>query len=286
MEFAIYEIPLIWSTLLSWLKPPYLYFVINAIIITIVASSRFHPKLDGEFSNSEPLNQAKPPPPSDLPLEFAPVQVIERIEAPALDVITPVVVNSIEKVGHEDENEFVISRSTWTPPQRINSPEEYQFPVSDKPLVSSRFSHRKPTKTSPEGGRALRVTKPKRQETLESTWKTITDGRHVPLTRHLKKSDTFENHGCPAASAHDSPSDRNVMQSETFRDRTNYEPAAAVSSSPGSGGGGKLRKEASLSQDELNRRVEAFIKKFNEEMRLQRQESLNQYMEMVNRGTH
>lgn len=130
----------------------------------------------------------------------------------------------------------------------------------------------------------LRVAKPKRQETLESTWKTITDGRHVPLTRHLRKSDTFENHGGGRSSAVESPvAQRNVTKSETFRDRTNYEPAG-VSLSPSSGG--RLRKEASLSQDELNRRVEAFINKFNEEMRLQRQESLNQYTEMVNRGAH
>ena len=127
----------------------------------------------------------------------------------------------------------------------------------------------------------LRVAKPKRHETFDNTWRMITDGRHVPLTRHLRKSDTWEHHGRPFNTT--SPLDQSpkmVKKSETFRDRTNFEPAA---SSPGSG---KLRKEPSLSQDELNRRVEAFIKKFNDEMRLQRQESLNQYVEMINRGAH
>ncbi|KAG5516799.1 hypothetical protein RHGRI_037520 [Rhododendron griersonianum] len=133
------------------------------------------------------------------------------------------------------------------------------------------------------GGRSLRVAKPKRQETLETTWKAITDGRHVPLTRHLRKSDTWENHGRQFNTTTDhSPPPQIVLKSETLRDRTNYNPQPS-NPSPGSS---KLRKEASLSQDELNRRVEAFIKKFNDEMRLQRQESMNQYMEMINRGAH
>ncbi|XP_052876416.1 uncharacterized protein LOC108487348 isoform X2 [Gossypium arboreum] len=174
---------------------------------------------------------------------------------------------------------FAISKSEWNPPRRMDSSEiplDVLFPV-EKPPASSRFGHRKPVKANPEGGRALKVAKPKRHETLENTWKMITEGRAMPLTRHLKKSDTFENHGreINVETMADSPL---VKKSETFRDRTNYQ--LPPSSSPASG---KLRKEPSLSQDELNRRVEAFIKKFNEEMRLQRQESLNQYMEMVNR---
>lgn len=113
----------------------------------------------------------------------------------------------------------------------------------------------------------MRVAKqPKRHDTLENTWKMITEGRAMPLSRHMKKCDTWENRG-----PHD------VKKSETFKERVNQ----AASTAPM-----KLRKEPSLSQDELNRRVEAFIRKFNEEMRLQRQESLNQLMEMIDRGSH
>ena len=118
----------------------------------------------------------------------------------------------------------------------------------------------------------MRVTKPKRHETLENTWKAITEGRAMPLSRHMKKSETWENHG---REIHVDSLGTAVKKSETFRDRTNQAAAVPL-----------LRKEPSLSQDELNRRVEAFIKKFNEEMRLQREESLNQYKEMINLGTH
>ncbi|KAI3680639.1 hypothetical protein L6452_35412 [Arctium lappa] len=168
-------------------------------------------------------------------------------------------------------------------------------------LVSSRFAHqRKSAKFNPEGVRSLRVAKPKKHETLENTWKTITDGRRIPLNRHLRKSDAVENHhhhtpSLDGYSVEHGPAfaaaDNDVMnKAETFNDRTttayDNENHHRILSSKNSmtSSGGKLRKEGSLSHDELNRRVEAFIKKFNDEMRLQRQESLKRYMDMINRG--
>jgi hypothetical protein len=114
------------------------------------------------------------------------------------------------------------------------------------------------------GGKSLKVVKQKRHETLENTWKAITEGRSIPLSRHMKKCDTWQNRyddgpHQPEDSATVSVNDFN------FNNKT-----------------WKLRKEPSLSQDELNKRVEAFIRKFNQQMRLQRQESLNHYMHMTN----
>lgn len=244
-------VPVLWSWVVQpQPQPPYLYLLINCIILSIVASSKLklhphphpHPHMD---MDSPPLvDEFVVSRSTWTPPNF-------REDAPAVE----------EKDNQtvDDDDEFVISRSTWTPPKR-EMPEEYSN--NSKPPVSARFAHRKAAKPTHQAGKAvLRVSRPKRQETLDSTWRAITEGRPMPLKRHLKKSDTFST----------SPV-RVMKKSETF---------AGGSSSPSSGGsssGGRL------THDELNRRVEAFISKFNEEMRLQRQESLSHYREMVGRG--
>ncbi|XP_030971853.1 uncharacterized protein LOC115991979 [Quercus lobata] len=285
MEFSASRLPVTLASLLYWLKPPYVYVIINGIIITIAASSRFHHRHHSGSSaaastaSSTDRHHLYPMPSSaDIPPEEFGV-LEDSTVVPEVKNIAAVVMN-----GEEEEDEFVAPSAMWTPEKEVVVSSEYLFPA-EKPLVSERFGHRKPAKASPEGARALRVAKPKRHETLENTWKAITEGRAMPLSRHMKKSDTWENHG---RDIHvDSLGDL-VKKSETFKDRTNQAApeALALSVGPGPGKPPLLRKEPSLSQDELNRQVEAFIKKFNEEMRLQRQESLNQYMEMINREAH
>lgn len=318
-EFVVSELPLIWNFLISYLRPPYLYLVINFIIITIVASSKLHHKADespemgippvalkisadGQMDYAAVYEGVMSKPEVRSGFEYgydtATVKVVEVVEPEVgyVDVGAVEVKEVVEPPGYGGDedvrvsevkkevvngselnggDEYVISRSSWNPPMRQDS---LEFLVSnEKPPVSARFGHRKTVKASPEAGKTLRrVSKPKRQDTLESTWKTITEGRAMPLARHLKKSDTWESH----ANHPDQTAAPKMNKSETFNERNNN---SSLSSSPGSG---KLKKEPSLSQDELNRRVEAFINKFNEEMRLQRQASLNQYKEMISRGAH
>ncbi|XP_039061747.1 uncharacterized protein LOC120206065 [Hibiscus syriacus] len=301
LDFSVSQAPLLWSTFRSWLKPPYLYVIINGIIITIAASSRF----DQNKGESERTEQMQQQPRSKISVDQRPSVEYEMKSGLDFGVVKPVAyqlkerVQEVETTVFEAEtnvavvddrdgggDEFAISKSEWVPLRRTDSSDiqsDVLFHV-EKPPASSRFGHRKPVKASPEGGRALRVAKPKRHETLENTWKMITEGKAMPLTRHLKKSETWENHGRDINVELLSDSTAAMKKSETFRDRTNYQPPTEKASSPSPASAVKLRKEPSLSQDELNRRVEAFIKKFNEEMRLQRQESLNQYTEMVNRG--
>lgn len=179
LPVIINETPIIWSSILSWLQPPYLYFVLNAIIIIIAASSKFHTKVD-DYDQHQQLNLTKVPPPASPQLDLyaqnevyrkletedviyrkiEDTEVYRKIEAPEMyrkiedpvEELEPVVEIKSEDVvtqNQKDDNEFVISRSTWTPPRKIE--EEFRFPVTEKPLVSSRFSNRKPVKASPEG---------------------------------------------------------------------------------------------------------------------------------------
>ncbi|KAL8141354.1 hypothetical protein V2J09_007375 [Rumex salicifolius] len=317
IEFLNCEIPYLWSIAVIWLKPPYLYLVLNCIILTIVASTKLQPQIEPngfpvapipvQIKVQEDVFFADPSPikpvssridadPVASPLMFGYVDDAAEKEVSETTPDEKAVVGTGDEVAEEElvsvsemltetENEeFVLSRSNWMPPRKRNPAGNYSV-STEKPLVSQRFSYRKSAKASPEGGKVLLgVSKPKRQDTLESTWRMITEGRPMPLTRHLKKSDTWDTQGRGGRDDDSQAASlaRPMKKSDTFNDR-----ATSNNPSPGGGGGGsgRLRREPSLSQDELNRRVEAFIRKFNEEMRLQRQQSLKQYSDMVGRET-
>lgn len=284
VHFVFNQLPVIWSIILTWAKPPYIYIIVNCIIITIAATSRFHQTTSSPSIPPKRLISIKTPPPLgfvsfpvqpeisavDEPplLEYESENTIVEVKAVLVNG-TKVDIDQTEEEMETDtelagEDKFVTSSSTCTPRHRKNSPDvqsEFLPPMGEKPLVPSTYRHRTKSKCA----KVRRVTRPKKQETLENTWKIITEASQAPFDY---KSDT-------------SPPNH-VPKSKTFKNRVNYEsPFEAplrLSSST------KISRESSSSQDQLNLRVEAFIKKFNEEMRLQRQESLDQYMEMINRG--
>ncbi|KAG0483882.1 hypothetical protein HPP92_011966 [Vanilla planifolia] len=292
----------VYGSVSSCLTPLYLYLIINSIIISIAATSHFQKPVDASSSHSvpDPSLSILPPPISaedDLPFLSKHIPRVageddlppELISSAARENETTIADLAAAVAEPPQEEEFIISRSSWTPRRRASSEAfspktDGNFPSEEKPLVSTRLGRRKSTKFSPEG-KALRVARPRKHETLESTWRTITDGRAVPLARHLKKSDTWDHHarttGDPAATP---PA---LRKPGTLAARPSCMPGSpSPSSGECSSSATKLRRQPSLGQDDLHRRVEAFIKKVNDDMRLQRQQSLQKYMEMINRGTH
>ncbi|KAK6124419.1 hypothetical protein DH2020_041839 [Rehmannia glutinosa] len=275
VPIAVNGIPAMWSVIMSWLKPPYLYIIINGIIITIAASSRFHQsQSEPPTVRSEHLISVKTPPTSSFESISSPPDVRTFVADPmaAEEIVVsefedtvvelkPVTVNGStvdveteeEIAAVEDEAGDVFVDSTFkfnnTLPQeiisRISSNWNLSFRCQGAASGEGEEAGDAGEHMEDDNGGASRAAHEAPQEI-----------RHVGAPR------------APAAVDH-------VPKSETFKDRSNYVAAPAP---------GRIVKEASLSQEELNRRVEAFIKKFNEDMRIQRQESLNQYMEMINRG--
>lgn len=152
------------------------------------------------------------------------------------------------------------------------------------PTSSSRFANRKAVKCSNnDQSKSLRISRPiRKNDTLEATWKAISERRHPPLNRKHRKSETWD---------HTTSSPRSQLANLHIKDDT-----ATVQSTPILPNSPKRKdhhqhprlrmgRESSLGREELNKKVESFIDKFNQQMRLQRQESLLKYVQaMVDRS--
>ncbi|XVE87951.1 hypothetical protein DITRI_Ditri19aG0029700 [Diplodiscus trichospermus] len=166
LEFSVSQAPLLWSTFRSWLRPPYLYVIINGIIITIAASWRF------QQENSEKEQAEQMPPRSNISVDQRPASEYETksgmnfgmVESSASEYEQKQIGEDPETAVFEEESnvaveddgdgdgEFAISKSEWIPPRRMDSserPSEVLFPL-EKPPASSRFGNRNPVKANPE----------------------------------------------------------------------------------------------------------------------------------------
>ncbi|CAH8363471.1 unnamed protein product [Eruca vesicaria subsp. sativa] len=258
-HFAASCFPIIYDNTVFLLKPPYLYLVINIIILSIFATSKLTHKSSSSTDDSDtvlPLPTYIDTGYLNVPHVLASDYTGEN-DAMVSDHVHEVIADDkvIEEV-QETETEKPIITSNGSPEPETDKPKpedgSLEIPVLKNTRKPPRFGRQKSFKGSQEGKKsALGVTKPpRRQDTLETTWKKITEGRSPPLAKHFKKADTWQER-----------SKEKILTKS-----------------------GSLKREASPGQEELNRRVEAFIKKFNEEMRLQRLESLAKYNEMVVNG--
>lgn len=171
--------PMLWISLISWLKPPYLYVVTNGIIITIVASSKYYRSsghrdeeddgivYGGDYKiQTEAIVDDQASPRILVVKDLDPDFVIANPPSQEPEVVTAVVYDDAAEDEIESEIKSVIMvensdlvesgiddevlppvTSNRNPPMSISE----NIPPTEKPLVSSRFSHRKSVKANPEG---------------------------------------------------------------------------------------------------------------------------------------
>ncbi|KAL7115474.1 hypothetical protein ACP275_04G185900 [Erythranthe tilingii] len=236
-----------WNSVRCILSSPlYICIVINSIVLLIFASSSFH-----RHETDTPDNIVIDEPP---PLLSPPPQ------PPPLETLPP-------------------SRTSEKCSKVISTPQNcIEQPLIPKPRKIKKTEHSQ---------RDEEIEKEDEDEdTMDATWRAITGGeRQRPDSKHLKKSETWDVvHEAPPPpqpiitnELFDLPAAKELRKSETFNETVSIRRRC---------GGGRpvIRRDPSVGLDELNNQVEAFIKKFNDDMRLQRQESDQRFLDMIKRG--
>ncbi|KAK1371955.1 hypothetical protein POM88_038047 [Heracleum sosnowskyi] len=164
----------------------------------------------------------------------------------------------------------VVSSALYHP--RVNEDQHSHEYVS--PRLRDEDEEAKHISSSPEHIKNILVTEqpvPENSDedfdSMEATWEAIVEAGKLPEKKQLKKMETWNAPPVVMAAA----GKKEMRKLETFNE-----------SLLGRQRGG-LMKDMSVGQAELNNRIEAFISKFNRDMRLQRQESDQRFLEMINR---
>ncbi|KAM7482866.1 hypothetical protein LguiB_007449 [Lonicera macranthoides] len=272
---VISTLPRLWISLRTWLSPPYIYVILNFIIISIAASSTFHhlksPHDDYEQDSHDTINTTIS--------EFRDSSV--KSTTVEVSTITPnfneeSIFESTEKLSSKQSSGECIIKATITTVEIEN---QRKILVADS-IKQLKEEEEEEEEDCHDG------------DTLEATWKAITEGQgKQPASRQLKKSETWNVppevavvHGgvnCSSEEVAEEEEDLTVSAAAAWKELKKSETFNDAVSARRRGG---LRRDPSMNHDELNRRVEAFINKFNNDMRIQRQESNQRFLDMINRG--
>ncbi|KAK3014444.1 hypothetical protein RJ639_010089 [Escallonia herrerae] len=262
-------LPGLWVQLKSWLSPPYIYLILNFIIIFVAVSSIFYhhdpvetpphiQETDFDLSPQEDTHMITTTVLTDSPLQTnqtypqLPDNGITSSDVPVREAMVLCSEKSIESLS-----------------RMIKYSDAGQ--LADELIVVTEQNH--------EDGKAESDGDIDDEDgnTLEGTWKAITEGGGKAGERRpqLKKSETWlvpRRHVKSMKEEEAAAASKELRKSETFNDAESVRKR------------GGLRRDASMTHDELNRRVEAFIHKFNDDIRIQRQESDQRFLEMITRG--
>lgn len=252
-DLVLSTLPRLWVSARSWLTLPFLYVIVNFIILTIAASSNFFPH---KSSSNNPISFSSSV--LDTATYITEPEEEHETKEPKEEEEKEVEEVVIEEVDQEEEEKGVLNDSVFTFNKFITDDPSPENCTNDYFLPDSGDND---------------------DDTLEATWRAIMEGQGKTMKPQLKKSDTwtarivkaepFRNNGKRGGGGGEDPvawAQKELTKSDTFNDRAS------------------LRREKSMSPEELALRSEAFIKNFNNQMKLQRLESYQRFKEMVSRG--
>ncbi|MED6191767.1 hypothetical protein PIB30_003570 [Stylosanthes scabra] len=280
-------LPRLWSDARTSLTLPFVYIILNFIIITIAASSNFSHHYSIPFSHHHHSKKSE-----DADSDSDTLITTTLSDTPTTNPTQPPAKQEEEQhkevIEQEKEEEKVVQVVDDDDDGDYDYDKLREFGLSFDKILSSSSSLEKCTNDyllpdSDDKGDDHDHDGDGDDNTLEATWRAIMEGQGKTMKPQLKKSDTWSA-GARISKAEpfqqlngqgydggghddDDPvawAQRELRKSETFNDRAS------------------LRREKSMTPEELNLRAEAFIKNFNNQMKLQRLESYQRYIKMVN----